>query len=96
MNNPNYPHRKICHADLLTKAGFKIDMAWYEIQPVKPIMVTNCGKLIYWKRGETHMYEFLQFTGLTDSKGKEVWEGDFENYLTLDEFRINIREWYKT
>jgi hypothetical protein len=42
------------------------------------------------------LYEFLQFTGLTDSKGKEVWEGDFENYLTLDEFRINIREWYKT
>jgi hypothetical protein len=58
MNNPNYPHRKICHADLLTKAGFKIDMAWYEIQPVKPIMVTNCGKLIYWKRGETHITLF--------------------------------------
>lgn len=37
------------------------------------------------------LYEFLQFTGLTDSKGKEVWEGDVvsrRNQWDFDEFAV--------
>lgn len=50
MQNPNYPNRRIRHAQVLTEAGFAIDEGWMKVnsqsQTKEPC---NCGKLIYWK-----------------------------------------------
>jgi hypothetical protein len=48
MNNPNLPHRKIRHAEIMRKAGFVIDKAWMGINNGKQ-RESNVTKLIYWK-----------------------------------------------
>ena len=51
MNNPNLPKRKIKHAKLLTEAGFKLDMSWYDGK-TDDKTVCDVNKLIYWVNEE--------------------------------------------
>jgi hypothetical protein len=66
MNNPYFPHRKIRHAKLLTRAGFTINRKWYRDLD-KPQRETNCNKLIYWKRGNIHII-FLDYEQVSIKK----------------------------
>ncbi len=50
MKNPILPYRKIRHAELLTKAGFKIDLRWYTKEKLNNPNNIDCNvnRLIYW------------------------------------------------
>lgn len=58
MNNPNNIKRKIRHAKLLTKAGFKLDINGWMKQPFQGNKNSDVAKLIYWTNGETTLTFF--------------------------------------
>jgi hypothetical protein len=55
MKNPYFKNRTIRHADLLTEAGFKIDLRWYRDNNPR---LCNVNKLIYWIKDDITLFFF--------------------------------------